>query len=265
MSATNKSALADIRAALQQYPLVMLLGWQDLRQRYRRSSLGAFWLTLSMGMMIGTIGLVFGQIFNTPIDVYLPFLSVGMIFWGLMTSVITESCVGFTAAEAIIKQLPIPLFVHILRVLWRNLLILAHNIAILPIVFLVFGKPLTLAALLFLPGLLIVLLNLLWVSLLLGVVCTRYRDLPQIVSNLLMVLFYVTPVMWTPESLPRSAGRYLLDANPAYHLLEVVRAPLLGTAPALASWAFSLALTVVGWGLTIWVYGRYRKRIPYWL
>jgi lipopolysaccharide transport system permease protein len=57
-------ALSDIIAATRRYALVGMLGWQDVRQRYRRSALGPFWLTISMGVMIGTIGVVFGQIFK---------------------------------------------------------------------------------------------------------------------------------------------------------------------------------------------------------
>src|SRR5438445_6358042 len=87
-------AIADITAAVKRYPLVGMLGWQDVRQRYRRSALGPFWLTISMGVMIGTIGLVFGQIFNSPMREFLPFLAIGMILWTFISSVVTEGCAG---------------------------------------------------------------------------------------------------------------------------------------------------------------------------
>ena len=63
---TNSAARAwqDISAAVKRYPLVGMLGWQDIKQRYRRSAFGPFWLTISMGVMIGTIGIVFGNIFK---------------------------------------------------------------------------------------------------------------------------------------------------------------------------------------------------------
>src|SRR5690606_38293826 len=102
--------LKDISAAIREYSLVGMLGWQDVRQRYRRSVLGPFWLTISMGIMIFTIGVVFGHIFKTPMQEFLPFLAIGLILWGFISSVITEGCMGFIAAEGIIKQLPIPLF-----------------------------------------------------------------------------------------------------------------------------------------------------------
>ena len=251
--------------ATRRYSLIGMLGWQDVRQRYRRSALGPFWLTITMGVMIGTIGVVFGQIFNSPMAEFLPFLAAGMIFWGFISSVITDGCTGFIAAESIIKQLPIPLFVHILRMIWRNLLIMAHNIVIIPLVFLAVGKSVSWMAFISIPGLFLLVANLTWIALTLAIICTRYRDMPQIVGSILQILFYLTPIMWMPNLLPKRAGLYLLDLNPAYHLLEIVRAPLLGQLPTLMNWEVSLGFALVGWGLAIAVYGRYKQRIAYWL
>lgn len=260
-----KIALQDITVSIKRYNLVGMLGWQDLKQRYRRSALGPFWITISMAVMICTIGLVFGKIFKSPMQEFLPFLAIGMIVWNFASSAINEGCSGFIGAEGIIKQLPIPLFVHIMRLMWRNLLIFAHNIVILPIVFLAVGKSVGLVAFLSIPGLILASINLTWIALLLGVVCTRYRDLPQIIGNVLQVFFYLTPIMWMPSLLPQGAGMYLLDFNPAYHCLEIIRAPLLGHAPSAINWIASLVLAFFGYLLTFWIYGTYKRRIAYWL
>lgn len=258
-------ACNDIGGAVRRHSLVRMLGWQDLRQRYRRSALGPFWLTISMGVMIGTIGVVFGQIFKAPMGEFLPFLAVGMILWTFISTVIGEGCTGFIAAEGVIKQLPIPLFVHVMRLVWRNILILAHNIVILPLVFLAVMKGVGWMALYSIPGFLLLVLNLSWVALLLGVICTRYRDLPQIVTSVLQVVFYLTPIMWMPHFLPERSGQLVLTFNPFYHLLEVVRAPIMGQVPTLTNWVVSTSLVVAGWLLALTVYGRYKSRIAYWL
>ena len=196
---------------------------------------------------------------------FLPFLAAGMIMWAFMSSVISEGCTGFISAEGIIKQLPIPLFVHILRMIWRNVLILGHNLVILPVVFLAAGKPLSVVAFFSIPGFVLTALNLAWVALILAVLCARYRDLPQIVGSVLQVVFYLTPIMWMPSLLPQRASLYLLDLNPIFHLLEIVRAPLLGQLPNMTSWMVSSGLALIGWGLTLAIYGRYKRRIAYWL
>ncbi len=258
-------ACGDLWRSFQKYSLVGMLGWQDIRQRYRRSALGPFWLTISMGVMIGTIGIVFGQIFKSPLDEFLPFLTIGIILWGLMTTVVTEGCTVFVAAEGIIKQLPLPMLLHVFRMIWRNLLIFAHNLVIFPVVLIAVGKPLTWVALLSIPGLALTLINLTWVAVVLGIVCSRYRDLTQIVTSSVQVLFYLTPIMWMPKHLPAGAAFYLLALNPVYHLIEVVRAPLLGEFPAPTNWVVSLTLALLGSLFALLVYGRFKRRIPYWL
>ncbi|MCD8457379.1 ABC transporter permease [Xylella taiwanensis] len=258
-------ALSDIAAAVRKYPLVGLLGWQDVRQRYQRSVLGPFWLTISMVVMIATMGLVFGQILNVPLTEFLPFLTAGIIIWGFISTVINEGCGAFTSAEAIIKQLPIPLFVHVMRPIWRNIIVVLHNIVILPLVFIGVGKHIGLTALLSILGFLVLVLNLAWVTLILSVICTRYRDLSQIVSNSTQVAFYLTPIIWMPTHLPASTTDYLLKLNPIYHIVEVVRAPLLGTVPTALNWQISISLAVVGWILATLIYDRYKRRIAYWL
>lgn len=258
-------ALHDIADSGKRYSLVGMLGWQDVRQKYRRSTLGPFWLTISMGVIIATIGVVFGAIFKTPLKEFLPYLAAGLILWNFISLVLNEGCIGFISAESIIKQLPLPLFIHILRLLWRNLLILGHNILILPIVFLAVGKPITLLAFLSIPGFALVLINLAWVTLILGVLCARYRDLPQIVTSAVQVAFYLTPIMWMPSHLPANLGKYILNFNPVFHLLQIARAPLLGDWPSSLNWEVAIGLAVIGWGLAILLYGRYRRRIAYWL
>lgn len=258
-------AASDIARSMGQLPLVGLLGWQDVKQRYRRSLLGPFWLTISMGVMIGTIFMVFGQIFDVPMQEFLPFLAVGLILWALLSSVLSEACTAFIGAENIIKQLPLPLFMHVLRMVWRNLLIFAHNLVIVPLLFLLLGKGLDWTALLALPGLVLLLLNLTWVALVLGVLCTRYRDLAQMVGSVLQVLFYLTPVMWMPGLLPERAGLFLLSLNPFYHWFETVRGPLLGHVPSTTSWLVCASMVLAGWLVALLFFGRHRSRIAYWL
>lgn len=260
-----KSGWRDISAALKKYELAGVLGWQDIRQRYRRSSLGPFWLTISMGVLIGALGFVFSNLFGAPLKEFLPFLTIGLILWALITSVLNEGCTGFTDAEAMIKQIYLPPFIHILRVLWRNLMIFAHNLVIFPLVLLAFWVPMKATAFLSIIGLGLLIINLTWMALLLGVFCTRYRDIPQIISNLLQVFFYLTPIIWMPHLLPKRASMLLLDANPFFHLIEIVRAPLLGSLPSALNWQFSVIFAVVGWFITVLFYGRFRSRIAYWL
>lgn len=257
--------LDDIIKGLRQIQLPFYLAKADIRRRYRRSTLGPFWITLSTGIMIATIGVIFGNIFKSSISEFLPFIAVGLILWGFINSVVNESCTVFPSSEATIRQLPLPLFIHVERMIFKNLLIFFHNIVIFPIVCLIVGKSIDLISLISVFGLFVVTVNLAWISLLLGIVCTRFRDLTQIVASILQIAFYVTPIIWLPNLLRARGSAFFLDTNPLYHLMEIVRAPLLGNYPTTLNWIVSLSLMFVGWSVTIFLYNRYKKRIAYWL
>jgi lipopolysaccharide transport system permease protein len=162
-------------------------------------------------------------------------------------------------------QLDIPFFTYILRVWYRNTVILAHNLVIFPIVLLIFWKSIGPSALLAIPGFALVTLNMTWIALMLSILCTRYRDLIQIVQNIMQVMLYVTPIMWMPSHLPQSASHVMLNYNPFFHLISVVRNPLLGQDVTAANWAVTAGTAVVGWSFALLLLRKYRARIAYWL
>mgnify|MGYP002556896355 CR=1 FL=1 len=258
-------AIKDLARCREKLYLALMLGWQDIRQRYRRSKLGPFWLTVSMGVMIGMIGLVFGQVLNTPMDEYLPFLSTGIILWTCFSTSILEGSTSFIDSQGMIRQLDLPLSLYPLRVIWRNIIIFGHNVIILPLVFVVVGKGVTLDIFWLIPGFVIFSWNMFWMSLLLGTFCTRFRDMPQIVNSLIQVFFYVTPIIWMPGTLSTRSASLLVDPNPIYHLVQLVRAPILGDSPTFLNWCVSFSMACLGTCLALWFFGKYKKRIAYWL
>lgn len=256
-------AREDLSEGMRRWSLWSSLGWQDIRKRYRRSLLGPFWLTLSMAVQVACLGLIYGTLFRLDLEGYLPFLAIGVATWAFVAAILNEGCTCFMELEALIKNVRIPMSVHVLRILWRNLIIYAHNAVIFLAVALLFGIRPGLTGVLALGGLALLLVNAAWVMLLLGMICTRFRDVPPIIASLVQLLFFVTPVMWKPELL--GDRRYLIDLNPLHHLLEVVRAPLLGTVPGWEHWTVSVLLAAGGWWLTFRLFTRFRNRIAYWL
>ena len=263
--APSQAALAffDLVQGGRQHHLWYVLGWQDIRQRYRRSVLGPFWLTLSMGALVAALGTLYGMLFKVEMAAYVPHLALGFIVWALISGVITDGCHVFINAAGIIQQVGLPLSVHVYRLLWRNLLILFHNAAVFVVVAAIFGVSPDWAGFLALPGLVLLCLNGLWAVLLLGIISARFRDVPPIVASIVRICFFVTPIIWMPELVPERA--MVLEINPFYHLVEVVRAPLLGEVPGLSSWIAVLSMTVAGWVLAFAFFRRYRWRIAYWV
>ena len=113
------------------------------------------------------------------------------------------------------------------------------------------------------PGFVLFIINLSWIALAVGILSTRYRDIPQVILNLVQVVFFVTPVFWSVSSLPSRPSFVVL--NPFYHMLEIVRAPLLGEVPPLLSWGFAAGMALFGLIATGYLYRRAYARIAYWV
>ena len=259
-----KLALDDVRQGLNRSQLWLMLGWQDIRQKFRRSMLGPFWLTLSTAFMLVALGLVYGTLFKMSLREYFPFLAAGVITWTLISSLVSEGCTTFIASDSLIKQIRLPYTIHACRVVWRNVLIFLHNIVIMVVVMAIFQIwPSPVSLLSFAAGLAIIMLNGVWVALFLGAISARFRDIPPIIASVLQLVFFITPIIWHPALLP---GRQrVITFNPFYHFIELLRGPMLNAIPSPTTWAVVIAITLVGWTLTILLLLRARRRIAYWL
>jgi len=261
--AVPAQAFLDIVKGARLYRLWTRFAMHDIRQRFRRSALGPFWLTISMGTMIGTLGFLFSVVFKQDAAKILPFIATGIIFWGLLTNCLNEGATVFILAESDIRNLPIPLSVHFYRMMARNVMIWGFNVTIYFIVAIWFELIPNWNTLLFIPGFILFLVNSAWIALSIGILSTRYRDIPQVIANVIQVVFFLTPIFWSPENLPNRPAFILL--NPFYHLIEIVRAPLLGVPVTESSWVFCIALALAGLGFTAWLYRRAHARIAYWV
>lgn len=257
------TALRDLSASLAAWRLWSLLGWLEIRQRYARSKLGPFWLTISMGVIVGSIGLVYGTLFNQNLSDYLPMMGIGLVFWALLTGIINESCLAYISSSGYIRQTSTPKLLFMLQAGWRNFMIFAHNFVIVILLLAVFGSRDWTAVPIFLPGLVLFILNALWIGQVAGLISARFRDLPQITAALLQMAFYVTPILYPPRMLDKH--QWIVDFNPFAHLLDLVRGPLVGSPPSLLTWCVTGAMAVLGWLLALALTERYLKRIPYWI
>jgi len=240
------------------------MAMQDIKMRYRGSLLGPFWLTVSMITMIAAMGLIYAGMFHMELTSYLPFLTVGLVIWSFLSTVIIEGCQTFLSAQNIITQVRLPFSIHAWRNVCRNLIVLAHNMVIVPFVLILFGVHIGWSVIAIIPALVILTINGIWISIFLGMISARYRDVPQIVVNFVQVIFFVTPIFWPPEALGTWMHALPL-LNPLFAAVDVVRAPLLGGTPLEYSWTVLLAVTVLGSGATFFFFAKLRPRIAYWL
>ena len=259
----HRHAIEDIVNGCRLWRLALTLGWLDVRLRYRGSVLGPFWLTISTGVMVASLGFLYAKLFNMDLRAYLPFLALSQVLWGFLASIVSESCTAFTEAEGVIRSARMPFFVFSIRTLIRNLATLAHNIVVIVVVFAIFAMWPGPQALMAIPGLALWMVNALALTLLLGAFCARFRDIQPIVNSVMQIAFFITPVIWKPEQLGPSAAKLFL--NPFFDLLQIVRAPMLEEAVGLRVWAGALFYSTVLCALAWAFFVRARGRITFWI
>ena len=259
-------AAVDLREGFVLWPLSWALAVADIRLRYRGSTLGPFWLTLSTGVMIGSMGVLYADLFHTDIHKYLPYLAVSIILWNFLSSLVGDACACFTGAESLIKGTRMPFTVHALRSVFRDTIVFGHNIIVIVLVFVFLGVHVSAYALLAAPGLLVWLVDGFALAFLFGAFCARFRDVPQIIGSLMQLAFFVTPVIWNTNILAAHPGALaLIRLNPFFYVLEIVRAPLLGTPLSLDMVAKALIVTGVLLLLAALAFARTRGRLAYWM
>jgi ABC-type polysaccharide/polyol phosphate export permease len=260
----SKLGFDDIFQGFSRWQLWWLFALNDIRQRYRRSRLGQFWITFSMAIFIGALAFVYSTLFKTEIRYYLPFLTVNMIVWNLISGIVNDGCSAFIQAENYLKQEPLPKTIFVLQILTRNVLTFLHNIVLVPIVFVLLGASVSWLVLLALPGMLVILVNGYLITLPLAMLCARFRDLPQIVSNVVQIAFFLSPILWNRNQIGASAAP-IIDFNPFANHLLIVSEPLLGNVPSLNAYLMCASSTVILASVSLPFFIRFRDRIVYWL
>lgn len=255
----------DIVASWRQWPFWTHLGWQDVLRQYRRSFLGPTWIAINTAVFTAAFGWLGAQLFKQDAGTYISHFCLGNVFFGFMTSTFNDGCRTYMDASSFLKQAAYPKFCFVLRVVWRNLLLLAHQLPLIVVVLAFGGK---LGGALWgwwLLGMLMCIACAVLVVALLGLICARYRDVPMMVSSLLQIAFFVTPVMWHAELLTSAKSQLLVTLNPLAAWLSLMRGPLLGQAAPVSAWLVAGLTLLVLTGLCALAYVLARKRITYWL
>lgn len=256
-------ALDDLKRSAQRVGLAWSLAWHDVVARYRGSILGPFWITLSMGVMVLGIGLLYAQLFRLPVAEYMPFVALGIVLWGLLSTTLIESCDAYVQAAGMLRQTALPLFTFTWRTLFRNLINLAHHAVIIVAVVVIYGYWKVMNLPVALLGLALLIANVGWMSLVVSIAAARFRDVPQIVGSVMQFAVFMTPVFWKPDAIPERHA--ILMLNPFYYLLQSVRAPLLGETTANGTYLFLVVMALLGWTAAFGVFSLTRRRIVHYL
>jgi lipopolysaccharide transport system permease protein len=261
--AARKAALVDIAMGASSVRVWWLLAMDDLATRYRRTKLGPFWITLSHAALIGGITLSFSIIFNRPMDEYFLYVAAGMTVWALIAASLTEAPYVFVRAEQYLLSFEMPASIQIFRQVLHQLIVFAHNSVIYLVALVVYKNPVNWNTLYVIPGLTLIAAAAIGYTAVLGFIGARFRDVQPAVAAVVTMLFMFTPVFWEKPFL--RGHEWIAEFNPAYHMLEVVRAPLLGHAPTALNWAAASAIAAGSLALAVLSFVYARRRLSYWL
>jgi ABC-2 type transport system permease protein len=256
-------AFRDLVEGFELAPLWSRLGWEQTVARFRRTILGPFWLTANLLAISFALAFVNGALSGAGYRDTFPLIIGGVLTWGLLGTVVAEAAGIFIVSAGLMHTMRLPLSFHILLMMHRTfinfvaqllafwLVLVVMHLGALPTWPILIGLPLVLA-------------NMTLMGLLVAVPSTRFRDIHQTVQFVIQMLFFMTPIFWSPANAHGQLGLIVM-LNPFTHLLELVREPLLGRTPALADWEWCVALLGAQFLAVIVVLGLFRKRVVFWL
>lgn len=233
----------------------------DLRSRWRRSFFGILWTIIQPLGMTLLLAIVLSKMLKSDIYTYAPYILSGIVVWECVTACVTGGSLAFVQADAYIKQCKHPLAIYTLRTVLTSLVVLAlASVALYGWAAIVLPQNIGwqwFATLAMFP----IICAILWpLATLLAYIGVRFRDVPHVTGLVMQALWFISPVYFEEKMFRQGGLDFLVDFNPIYHLLQLVRAPLLeGRWPAAENYGYTLACAVV-LALMAWVVGRRAER-----
>lgn len=255
-------AIDDLKAGWSRRRLWLDMAHRAFNSRYQGAAIGAFWLTITTALTALGLGILYGRLFGHELEIHLPYVTTGIVVFTLVTSFMTSGCMVFVGHANIFKEFPLPLSLFPFRLAASQLIYAAYRLIVLVGVLLIFPAAVQTSAPLALVGLAIIFWIGFWFSFVFGVLNARYRDFGQMVAAATTFLFFMTPIFWRVDRLGDLA--WIVEYNPFYHLINIVRGPLIGEPGVAVSYVWALAIAAIAPALAFLFYGRFAHRLPYW-
>jgi ABC-type polysaccharide/polyol phosphate export permease len=259
----KKSVVSDFCEALLVLPLAIFFAWGDTKARYRRSVLGPLWIVFGTAIGVAGLGFLWSSILRVDKHEFIPSLTLGLVVWQFIAGCITESSLTYIHKASLIKNIRMPYFIFPIQVVLRQLINFLHNFIVVIVVLCIFPPNLGFAQILFIPGLILLLGNLLWIVSLVGLLGARFRDLEQFVNAFMPIVFFLSPVIYPATRLGAVAKFVWL--NPFSYMITLIRDPVQGNVPELFVYIWAFVFLVFGWLFTFWIYGKKRNRLAFWV
>ena len=259
-----QAALDDVRQSLKRLRLAFYLGWRESILPYRAARIGPFWMMLQTALWAGAIGYFLAPSAGRGEPSYYVYVTVGIALYSTFLIFISEGASVFVREKNLILNVPNPFLIYVLKIAAKALIQVVMTIPIIILSFLVAGLQPNGMILLAIPALVLLFLFGIGVTLTLGTLGVRFRDVIFATQAAMRLMLFVTPIFWIVEQ-RHGARRMLAEINPLYHFISIVRDPIMGKAADMHHWNIALASTVMALMLGFLLFAYYRGRIAIWL
>lgn len=256
-------AFNDLAGSVVRLPLALRLAMDDIHGKYRRTVLGPLWIVLAQAASVAGFLLVFSGLFKLDPEVYAVYLAAGFPVWALISTTMSDMPVAFIGAKGFIESFGLPWLVHIWRRRIGNASVVVRQLVILFAVMAWLQKKPTVEMLSAIPALFILTIAATGFGILLAMFGARYRDLQPAMQMIAGFLFMFSPVMWHREQL--TDNQWVVEYNPLYYFIRVLRDPLLGKLPPTEIWVGTAAGAVLLFVIGCLAYLVGRRRLYHWL
>ncbi len=263
MASLSLASVDDVIGGLKNTNGWLALTRRNLASLNRRSSIGIVWQMLSTTIFILALSFVYSAVFSISLTEYIPYIAVGYVTWLFISNTLASAPMIFITNKQYIDQRNLPLTTYVIAdVLAKYCVFMLQFAVSIVFCFLLSVKP-TLA-LFFLPiSAVIFLCTSFAVSIILGILTVKYRDVAQVVNSVILIIFLSTPILWKPGLL--SGRAFIADANPFFHFINIVRTPVLEGYVPLLSVAVTVSVALVLNVVALFLLSRYKDRIVFWL
>lgn len=259
-----RAMAADMAKSLRLRQLVWEMAKNDIFAGVHLTMLGPIWLVVQPLLWMLTIVLLVqpslpNKAFNYPL-----YVAIGIIFYSGIQTFMTGGTQVFVREKSRILNVALPLSVFALKNSARVLLELLITSPIILVTMIFFRPEFGPAMLLALPGVMIYFVFGFGVTLALGTIASRYTDVVYLTMAIMRVMLFMTPVFWLPEQ-TRGARHWFAHYNPLYHILTVVREPLMGKTPEMVHYIIASLTALAALSAGLLLFTRFRSRIPLWI
>lgn len=257
--------ITDLKNGLGRRRLWIRLAELELKSRYQGAFVGVFWVILTLMLKVGMLSLVYSMVLDKDIKEYVLFLAIGVLTWNFISASIINSSSIFIKAGNFLQQMKLPHSIFVFQSIYKeSVILLLYQLFAIPLVLLIKGFDfVSLVWAWALIGYMLIILNLFFASMWLGWLSVRFRDVQPFLSSLVMILFLITPVLWPPPE--KFADSLYFVLNPFFHLLELIRAPILNNEVPYVSLIVSFGLLIFNILICALFYNKVKDRLVLWL